>query len=764
MMSSSAAAGQSSSTSGQRTGEGPTLRVGRRLARRLAHSNHQRGVIRSLLLKWLPVYLLVANSNWWPPAAQLEFRSRSSPFGQVKCDDQQQQFDDQINFDVIPAQFDDHDGGQSSEQVRRQKSIMSYLVPSQQQQQQDDQQSQALAEDLLESQSSADSNTAPTSGSSSPAPGGASGGSSLSAGADSSASKQSSAGTAISSGSSGGGQISDQLNAVVSLLQQMGSNQQQAHLQQQQHQQPQQGPAAVSASAIADAIAASVSGSILNPIRSQTAAVGNIVRQTISGAGQRPAHAQRPAAGVAVGGSSAPAVGQNRPTIDGGIEYNPDTNTLDGFLEWPNLGGLLNKTSKPSLQSLKPYLLAGLKTVPLKVGAVGWKLLQLLAWKKVYKTHHGKTPTAELVIEEEIKPPTASAKSTSSKSMMAEAGAKLGKTSKMGHMFGGSGGGSGDGWPPAPEDNGANWPAAASMMMPLYQRHLLAQSATQAHHSHPATAAAAAAAATAAAIQSHWVQQQLANELAAAAASASSSSSSSSSSGDPLGPLSSEQHHSASKNSTAARTSSESAAATATAALTRRRTTRSHQPATTAANWFASPAYAYAAAANAAAAAAAHQQQQQHLWTTAGAGDQRHQLAGLLQYQNLFDNAAAMAVQSAVKLPHMSDFMAPNYGGSLMDSPTSSASDDVVDAWPTTTTSHSSAAAHLGAGGFLEGRSDSQQLQQQHQFAADVEFGGFGAEVQPPSSLVSSSMQDFDDTPAARYLGSALQFNSSSAF
>lgn len=76
------------------------------------------------------------------------------------------------------------------------------------------------------------------------------------------------------------------------------------------------------------------------------------------------------------------------------INYDTDNNEFNGdinFQDWKN-----NFSGKP----MSPWLVAAIKTVPLKLGSLGWKLLQVLAWKKIYKTHHPKQ--GEITFEQEI--------------------------------------------------------------------------------------------------------------------------------------------------------------------------------------------------------------------------------------------------------------------------------------------------------------------------------------------------------------------------
>lgn len=397
-----------------------------------------------------------------------------------------------------------------------------------------------------------------------------------------------------------------------------------------------------------------VTNSIIRPIKSQTVAMGNIVRKTImnSQSGGRPSTGQ---------------------SIDGNIEYDSNQNAINGNIEFPSFPGFGNGSSKPSLPALKPFIMAALKTVPIKLGSVGWKLLQLIAWKKIYKTHHPKS--GEIIIEQELKSQTKGSKYHSdhgsggkhlSKMMDMEIGSEKQphKGSKMGHKYSS---GYGDGmmgrhhsmqrWPYGGHSSYMDHPMMSGSV--LYQRHARApagfgqQHATSGGGQNPvssdsAAAAAAAAAATAAAIQSQqWIQQQLNM--------AESTDSMQNLLGGSGGPTTGGQ-----KNATA---------------LTTPMQTHRKRSSLASGNWFVSPAQAYAAAAaaaNAAATAAAVSQQhpiyrlgqlpnapaQMGLFSEPAMASHpqpaeglQHALAAGIMYQNLFDNAAAMAVQNAVKLP-----------------------------------------------------------------------------------------------------------------
>lgn len=612
--------------------------------------------------------------------------------------------------------------------------------PAQQYQQQG-----RFLEDLLESQSKAatTSNTESSISAKANSPSMASSSSSSSSGDKQGGSESGiNTGSASSSGGSAsptpsvGSLLTDQLNAVTSLLQQIGAQQ---------------------TGAISEAVASGVANSIIRPALAATSNTANFITS-----GNR---VQKPNGFNGANGNvnSRPiSVGQS---IDGNIEYDSNNNAINGFIEIPNFG--LNSSSKPSLSSVKPFILAALKTVPIKLGSVGWKLLQLIAWKKIYKTHHPKS--GEIVIEEEMKtgPKKSMGKSFGgSKSMdLGDMGGH--KMSMGGGLKGGSMGGysksmGGFGGHPMMHTFSAGaWPMgldgsphmSASM---AYQRHLLppthlaAQSSGAHHHqsspssssssssSHPATAAAAAAAATAAAIQSQWVQSQLAdaefNER--------------------------ELLRSAPTNQSQPATAS----GMSQSVLHRKRASLSNG------NWFAAPAHAYAAAAaaaNAASMAAAASQQRHfgrlsghanHFDVLSGESGLRDALTGLM-YQNLFDNAAAMAVQSAVKLP-AADYLdqADSLSGSSLSSlgVGSSLSDGASGL--------ESAMGWAGADAGPLGRADLDDSPSPPPHTTSDSLLVLNEPASSGPSSMAGAIPDFDDTPAGKLLGAALNGSHSGHF
>lgn len=468
-------------------------------------------------------------------------------------------------------------------------------------------------EELLESQSSA-SNTASAS------PSVASQDQKAPSSSSSSSSSLPTSASPQANSAANAGILTEQINTLTNLLQNLS-------------------PAAAAALSSATQIGSSdqstaslisgVTNSILDPIRTQTVAMGNMVRKTINNAAssyQHQNHVAQPTAAISV--SAKPSVGQS---IDGNIEYDPNNNAINGNIEWPSF----NSSQKPNLSALRPFILAALKSVPIKLGSVGWKLLQMIAWKKIYKTHHPKS--GEIVIEQETSsksPGHKDHKSSSGggKTLQLDIGVQpMLKTSKMGQAWPSSSGG-GYGGLRGPGGYG-QWPMDMPMSSSMiYQRHLMPPS-------HPAAAAAAAAAATAAAIQqSQWVQNQMLQDVDATAEGDLPSSSTN---------LSNQKAQNQNQTSISAAT---------------QRKRSSPNNGMNSGNWFASPAHAYAAAVAAAATATAVSQQNQNRFgfgssnptngfDSAMSNDGSF-LAGLV-YQNLFDNAAAMAVQNAVKLPAM---------------------------------------------------------------------------------------------------------------
>lgn len=308
-----------------------------------------------------------------------------------------------------------------------------------------------------------------------------------------------------------GASLGDQISAVSNLLQQAG----QLGLS-----------AAQQNAALSEALINGLSNTLINAV---PARLGS--RRPSASASQTQ---HSPAATT---GSRPALVGQG---INGNIEYDSDNNQLNGFIEFPDIPGLGNLTNKRPNNVVKPLVLAALKTVPFKLGTVGWKILKLIVLKKLYKAHHPKS--GEIMVEQEMK--------DSPISMSMDKSAKLGKslkgiksqsfkTSKMGQIspldddfisntiMGSTGGSdssikSGGAWPSLLGGSSGSsggfdglLPGSSSMM---YQRQLLPQNAygygaghTGSAPNPPAAAAAAAAALTAAAIQSHWMQQQVAN-------------------------------------------------------------------------------------------------------------------------------------------------------------------------------------------------------------------------------------------------------------
>jgi hypothetical protein len=329
-----------------------------------------------------------------------------------------------------------------------------------------------------------------------------------------------------------------------------------------------------------------------------------------------------------------------------------------------------------------------------------------------------------------------------------------------------------NGWP-----HGDSHAASASM---IYQRHLLPPGATNplmgggGVSQQQAAAAAAAAAATAAAIQSHWQQQQQQQQM--------------------MADENSEGQSSRSNQTSGASQSGQ------TGALRRKKATYGGS------NWFAAnPAHTYAAAAAAANAAAVMASQQQHqqqarlanimrayelggqssadqMGSASGShgGNMHHALATGMMYQSLFDNAAAMAVQNTVRLPGM-DHQVHHHSNPLVNA-------EFLDQSDTLSGSSFDSFASSGGGG-TESLHDSNPLalMQRHDLDGGYapgeqqirmtdlgnrrpstdsmltfnEQSSNGLPVSPQfgphrSGTIFESMPEFDDTPAGKLIGHAL--------
>lgn len=484
--------------------------------------------------------------------------------------------------------------------------------------------------------------------------------------------------------------------------------------------------------------------------------------------------------------------------INGNIEYDTDQGTINGNIEFPGL----NFSSKPSLgggsAAMKPILVAALKAAPLKLGSVGWKLIKLLAWKKIYKTHHPKS--GEIIIEQqEVKHAGGHHSAPGSTSSLSEL--KSAKLEMLKHLKTAKMGLSGGGEDPGESLGGAHWPqggsaaagdfsgasmsaggkaellgssalgapfdslAAASM---LHQRNMLPPAGLSGSigpsptAGGQAAAAAAAAAATAAAIQSHWLQ--LAEQQ--------------------------QQEHDSQQQVAATNASSPANA------LRRKKATPPGS------NWFASAspqAQAYAAAAAAAAAAMAHQQQQQlhtnrlrlylmQQQADSNGGQAGHQYswpfassgANLMfhHHHNLFDNAASMAVQNAVKLspapPH--NIAEPQALADYFDQSDQSLISSAFSSPLSSPTSSSQGYQDIGSA-----QSQTQNLVDWPAFALSTKrqdsmwpviatrqanSGGinkFTSGFNESSTVNLDSIPEFDETPAARMLGAALSEQQMSA-
>jgi hypothetical protein len=549
----------------------------------------------------------------------------------------------------------------------------------------------------------------------------------------------------ISASSSSTNTLSEHLNAVNKLIQQAGQ---------------------LGLSAAQQNVA--LSEAIINSVTNSLSGGSANRRPTVV-----PAQSAPPSASSSSATANRPAANLVGQSIDGNINYDPNSNTINGFIDFPNFPNLSNLTgSLPSLGgAVKPLVLAAIKTAPIKIGSVGWKLLKLLAWKKIYKAHHPKS--GEIIIEQEVKHGGSHVSDKGVKEKIGEHFENKFKSPKMGQSYMGD-----DHWMSMMRSAGrghggdlfsaGGWPSgdsAASASM-IYQRHLLPVSLPHSSGAsqQQATAVAAAAAATAAAIQSHWAHQQHQQQMIAEE------------SGD-------------SQSAKANQTNS------GANALRRKKASFGGG------NWFAAApaAHAYAAAAaaaNAAAAMASQQQQQQQqqqrlTYLMRGydshahhpdemapgpgpnnpGGSIHHALATGLMYQSLFDNAAAMAVQNAVKLPpthhhsHSSsdDFMdqSDSLSGSSFGSLSNNVPNDVgsiTDAGlPMALMQRRDITHHLDSTAAANHPMFDQPAFDNH--LATVDYLPRDSGVHPflhRSNSFLDGMADFDDTPAGKILDKNL--------
>lgn len=367
--------------------------------------------------------------------------------------------------------------------------------------------------------------------------------------------------------------------------------------------------------------------------------------------------------------------------------------------------GITGDIEFPSMPGVKPFMMSALKTIPVKLSSVGWKLLQLIAWKKIYRSHH--PATGEVVIEPDVKSGHGHKGSASaldddgdddddaeigtgnsiSKSPLGglelelnkQAGGPMAnKMSKISQMYPRHMNGGAHNQIVSPALHGLRGFGPHGFMFDRgsesivhLQKHLLPHQLlhTQANQN-PASAASAATAAAAAALQSQLIHQHLVRNLASRGLGVLEEDYKASPQVSPnVSGLNTLSAHSGSAqaqsvtnqttNSALARPSVTSAVVKGSSATTPKDlAARSALAALdSAGNWFASPAQAYAnaaaaaAAANAAAAAVSAVHQDGLHRSRVGATFQGLMPFNQMMYQSLFDNAAALAVQNAVKLP-----------------------------------------------------------------------------------------------------------------
>ena len=166
--------------------------------------------------------------------------------------------------------------------------------------------------------------------------------------------------SSLASGSSSSGSLGEQLSSVGNLLQQAGQ----------------------------------LGLSVVQQQNEQNAALSEAIVNGLASVLAQQQQQQRTKQAAATSTSRPPLVNQNsnQNSINGNIEYDSNQNSINGHLELPNV--------RPNLGgAVKPLLTAALKAAPVKLGSAGWKLIKLLAWKKIYKTHHPKS--GEIIIEQQ---------------------------------------------------------------------------------------------------------------------------------------------------------------------------------------------------------------------------------------------------------------------------------------------------------------------------------------------------------------------------
>lgn len=414
------------------------------------------------------------------------------------------------------------------------------------------------------------------------------------------------------------------------------------------------GPTGSAANSISSAVGASVNAA-QNLGNAIVSGVSNVLmggsseqNRDTSENHQRPSnHYERPQANR----PKRPTVKQPAP-IDVDIDINPSG--IDGEINFPDIPKPWGNNSKP----MSPLILAAIKTVPLKLGSIGWKLLQILAWKKIYKAHHPKA--GEITIEQELgdKHESLHHHSKGKGSSMGMAGKMRAfddSNSLMGVASMSKGTMLGD-------DSVSYRTKSAGPQIPVIRRNPLASfpypafgypaalaatnPASLLHpalaNSNSATAAAATAAALAAVLQSQMLSQQAFNEPLSSddfesglmrpfsATSATSTSTAVTKSGP--------TNHTSSDSSSSSSSSSSSGSKGSSFAPNRaRRGFSSRRPNT----WFAAPSQAYAAALSQPTFRLARPQHIAHNPLTD---------PDRLMYQSLLDNGASLALQNALSL------------------------------------------------------------------------------------------------------------------
>lgn len=545
---------------------------------------------------------------------------------------------------------------------------------------------------------------------------------------------------------------------------------------------------------------------------SRAAALAHKVRKTINAAaaassiGMSPTRKQQ----------QQPQVGQEnnqQPGINGNIEF-------------------------PSTSSMRPFMVSALKTIPVKLGSVGWKLLQLIAWKKIYRSHH--PATGDVVIEPEVKSShehksaspleddgdddddaeIGGGTSSAGKSAMGgveidlnkQASPMANKMTKMNHMYPrnmaalhGAMGAQGLHGLGGLGPQGFMFDRGSESVM-NFQKHLLPQQLLQSQANQSPVSAAAAAAA--AAIQSQWLKQQLAASLANQAATEPSALDGDSKKKPQVSPIGSgvstrstqpaltqptsatnqSSSNGGASNRSHLSTPGESSLDVISAKDHRRRHTLASLDGL-AGNWYASPAQAYANAAAAAAAAAAAsasavQQSRHHHQGRLGTTFPALVPFNQMMYQSLFDNAAALAVQNAVKLPQSSSMFGAQSSPTFdfLDQPDSLGSSSSMSFGPSSLSTSSLASypewsaqnsGHPHRSGLLNLPSASRRfhsspaesvlsvIQNRPRHISDslLALNDFPTSGYTTDASALNSLTEFDDTPVGKFINTALGTN-----